>query len=76
MSDALVREADVRGADLYVTGQLRQPAEIAAVETGIGVIAVGHRRSEEWGLRAIAHVLQERWYELEVVLPALGSSSH
>ena len=76
MSDALVREADVRGADLYVTGQLRQPAEIATVETGIGVIAVGHRRSEEWGLRAIAHVLQERWYELEVVLPALGANSH
>lgn len=71
MTDALVREAVLRGADLYITGQLRQPAESAVLETGIGVIAVGHRRSEEWGLRAIAGLLRERWYHLKVVLPPL-----
>lgn len=69
MSDTLVREAAARGAEVYVTGQLRQPAAQAVRETGIGVLVVGHRRSEEWGLRALAGVLRERWAGLEVVLP-------
>lgn len=69
MTDKLVREAAVRGAEVYVTGQLRQPAHQAVIETGIRAIAVGHRRSEEWGLQALAGVLRERWSGLEVVLP-------
>lgn len=72
MTDALIREAAARGADLYVTGQFRQPAQDAVRETGIGVIAVGHRRSEVWGLRALSGVLRERWSGLEVFLPPLG----
>lgn len=68
MNDSLVRSAAAQGADLYITGQLRQQAQVALLETGIGAIAVGHRRGEEWGLRAIASVLRERWYKLEVVL--------
>lgn len=67
MTDALVREAATRGVDLYVTGQLRQPAQNALLETGMSAISVGHRRSEEWGLRALAGVLRERWSCLEVV---------
>ncbi len=42
-------------------------------ETRNGAIAVGHRRSEEWGLRAIAGVLRERWSRLEVVLPPMNA---
>lgn len=72
MTDTLVREAKQQGADLYITGQWRQPAQIAVEETGISVIAVGHRRSEEWGLRALAGVLAERWSRLKVVLPPRG----
>lgn len=68
MTDALVREAAERGADLYVTGQFRHPAQLAVAETGIGVVVVGHRRSEEWGLRALAAVLRERWSTLSVVV--------
>jgi len=67
MNDALVRAADARGARLYVTGQWRERAETAVRETGIGVLIVGHRRSEEWGLRALAGVIRERWANLEVV---------
>lgn len=67
MNDALVREAADRGADLYVTGQYRKPAQDAVNETGIAVIAVGHRRSEEWGLRALADLIRQRWPKLEVV---------
>ncbi|MBV9788487.1 MAG: Nif3-like dinuclear metal center hexameric protein, partial [Chloroflexi bacterium] len=68
MTDALVREAAERGAQIYVTGQLRQPAREAVRETGIGVVAIGHRRSEIWGLRALAGVIRERWSRIEVVL--------
>ncbi len=69
MNDALVREAVSRGTDVYITGQLRKPAQAAVAETGIGIVAVGHRRSEEWGLRALAGVLRDRWSRLEVILP-------
>jgi putative NIF3 family GTP cyclohydrolase 1 type 2 len=69
MTDELVREAALRGGGLYITGQLRQPAQEAVLETGIGVIAVGHRRCEEWGLRSLAGVMRERWSGLEVILP-------
>jgi len=68
MTDALVREAVARGADIYITGQLRQPAPAAVLETGISVVGVGHHRCEQWGLRALAGVLRERWSRLEVVL--------
>jgi len=67
MTDTLVREAVSRGADMYITGQLRQPAQTAVLETGISIVGIGHRRSEEWGLRALAGVLRERWFRLEVV---------
>ena len=59
MTDALVREAHERGVGAYVTGQWRQPAHAAVRDTGLGVVALGHRRSELWGLRALAGLLQE-----------------
>lgn len=68
MTDSLVREAATRGANVYITGQLRQPAEQALLETKISAIAVGHRRGEVWGLRSLAGVLSERWSDLEVVV--------
>ncbi|MDF5725114.1 MAG: Nif3-like dinuclear metal center hexameric protein [Rhizonema sp. PD37] len=68
MTDALVREAAQRGANVYITGQLRQPAIQAMQETNMAVIAVGHRRSEVWGLRSLAGVLRERWSELEITI--------
>lgn len=70
MTDTLVREAASRGADIYVTGQFRQPAQAAVLETGLGVVAVGHHRCEQWGLRSLAGVLSERWSKLQVVVAA------
>ena len=61
MTDELVREAARRGAHLYLTGSYRKPGQQAVDETGIAVIAVGHRRSEGWGLRALADLLREHW---------------
>ncbi len=68
MTDALVREAVERGAQLYLTGQFRQPARRVVEETGLSVVATGHRRSEEWGLRALADVIRTRWPELTVAV--------
>ena len=60
MTDALVREAHERGAGVYVTGQWRQPARAAVRESGVGVVATGHRRAEMWGLRALAREIRAR----------------
>ena len=68
MTDLLVREAANKGAEVYITGQLRQPAEEAMQETKIAAIAIGHRRSEVWGLRVLAGILRERWASLEVLV--------
>ncbi|QJW91512.1 hypothetical protein HNV11_20070 [Spirosoma taeanense] len=68
MNDSLIREAAGRGVDLYLTGAYRKPAQEAVTQTGIVVMAVGHRRSEEWGLRALADLLRERWPELTLFL--------
>ncbi len=68
LTDLLVREAAERNADVYITGQFRKPAAAAIQETQIKVVAVGHHRSEAWGLRALAGVLQERWLNLAVVI--------
>lgn len=65
MTEALVREASGRGADVYVTGQMRAPARAAVQETGLGVVAVGHRRGEEYGLRLLAEMMRERFPELD-----------
>ena len=69
MTGDLMREASERGAEVYVTGQMRPPAREALLDTGLGIIVVGHRRSETWALRALSHVLRERFSDLKVILP-------
>ncbi|UFH54085.1 Nif3-like dinuclear metal center hexameric protein [Spirosoma sp. KNUC1025] len=61
MNDTLIREAADQGADLFLTGAYRKPAQQAVDATGIAVVAVGHQRVEEWGLQALAELLQKRW---------------
>lgn len=68
MTDALVREAAERGADVYITGQMRVPAGAAVEETGVAVVAVGHRRSEVWGLHLLARLLRDEWPELHTII--------
>ena len=69
MTAELMHEASERGAEVYISGQMRQPAREAMLDTGLGVIIVGHRRSEEWALRLLAHVLRERFHALTTCLP-------
>lgn len=68
MNDSLIRSAAAQGVELYITGQFRVSAKAAVLETGMGVIEVGHRRAEQWGLRALSGVLRERWAKLQIVL--------
>lgn len=67
MTDALVRDAIARDADLYLTGQVRGPARQAVADTGIPVVAVGQDRAEAWGLREIGRRLTARWPALVIV---------
>lgn len=66
MNEELVRSAAAQGVDVYITGQFRISAKTAAIETGMSVIEVGHRRCEQWGLRALSGVLRERWTTLQI----------
>ena len=68
MTDALVREAAARGAQLYVSGQRRVPAAQAVRDTGMSVAITGHARVERWGLATLAGMLRGRWPSLHVVL--------
>lgn len=67
MNDALVREAHARGVMLYATGQWRQPARAAVRETGLGVVVIGHRRSEQWGLRTLCDLLRADGHDARLV---------
>lgn len=67
MNPALVKEAHERGVTLYLTGEYRKGTQDTVDETGMAVIALGHRRTEEWGLRALRTLLREQWPELAVV---------
>jgi putative NIF3 family GTP cyclohydrolase 1 type 2 len=68
-SAELVQMAAAQGADLYITGQFRSVAKTALQSTGMSCIAIGHQRSEEWGIQALAELIRQRWPALQVVLP-------
>ena len=67
MTDKFVREAAMHNVDLYITGQFRQLARQAVQETGMNVAIIGHDVGEQWGKRALAGVLRERWTHLEIL---------
>ncbi len=49
---------------MLVTGQFRPGARTRARELGMGVVALGHRRSELWGLRRLARELRDEFPDL------------
>lgn len=61
----LIEQAADLSVTVYLTGQLRPSAVAAARARGVGVIALGHRRTEEWGLRQLARELEEAFPGLE-----------
>ncbi|MPY67299.1 Nif3-like dinuclear metal center hexameric protein [Deinococcus sp. SDU3-2] len=65
MNPGLIAQVAEDGVRLYLTGQMRPSAVGAARERGLGVIALGHRRTELWGLRRLARELEEAFLGLE-----------
>lgn len=57
MNPELIGHVADLGVRVYLTGQLRPSASAAARARGLGVVALGHRRTEVWGLRQLAHEL-------------------
>jgi putative NIF3 family GTP cyclohydrolase 1 type 2 len=72
MTAALVERAAAEGVNAYLTGQMRVPAREAVARTGIGVAAMGHHRSEQWGLGALADLLRREWPMLRTAVRPLG----
>ncbi len=68
ISDDLIRAAAADKVDVYITGQYRVSAAKAIQETGIGVIAVGHTRSEQWGLHVLARLAAFAFPGLETAI--------
>ncbi|WP_309569845.1 Nif3-like dinuclear metal center hexameric protein [Deinococcus sp.] len=66
MTPALIEDARGQGVHAYLTGQLRPSAVPVAHACGMGVIALGHRRTELWGLRTLAR-------EMEAAFPGLAT---
>ncbi|WP_104989925.1 Nif3-like dinuclear metal center hexameric protein [Deinococcus sp. NW-56] len=65
MNPALIGHVTGLGVRVYLTGQLRPSAVGAAREQGLGVVALGHRRTELWGLRRLAQELEGAFLGLE-----------
>lgn len=68
MNPALLAHVAGLGGNVYLTGQLRPSAAAAARELGLGVVALGHRRTELWGLRQLARELEAAFPGLEAVV--------
>lgn len=69
MNPDLLSLACTLGVNVYLTGQLRPSAREHARALGLGVVALGHRRTELWGLRQLAA-------ELEAAFPGLETEVH
>ncbi|WP_019588176.1 Nif3-like dinuclear metal center hexameric protein [Deinococcus apachensis] len=65
MNSALIGHVVNLGVRVYLTGQLRPSAVAATKERGVGVIALGHRRTELWGLCQLARELRAAFPDLQ-----------
>ena len=59
MRPELLEAVAAKGVSVLVTGQMRPAALPTAHILGLGVIALGHRRTELWGLRQLARELRD-----------------
>ncbi|HEX4842587.1 MAG TPA: Nif3-like dinuclear metal center hexameric protein [Limnobacter sp.] len=48
-----VEDAALHGADLYLTGELSEPAVHVARETGVALLGAGHHATERCGVKAL-----------------------
>ncbi|MDX1669339.1 MAG: Nif3-like dinuclear metal center hexameric protein [Limnobacter sp.] len=60
-----VEEAGLAGADLYLTGELSEPAVHVAAELDVSLLGAGHHATERCGVQALGQWLAEH-YGLDV----------
>ena len=63
---AYVETAALHGADLYLTGELSEPAVHVARESGVSLLGAGHHATERCGVRALGGWIAQR-YGIEVL---------
>ncbi len=56
-----VEEAGLAGADLYLTGELSEPAVHVASELGVTLLGAGHHATERCGAKALGEHLAEKF---------------
>ncbi len=61
-----VEQAALAGADLYLTGELSEPAVHVARECGVSLLGAGHHATERCGVKALGDWVAQR-YGIEVV---------
>lgn len=61
-----VEEAALQGADLYLTGELSEPAVHIARECNISLLGAGHHATERCGVKALGEWIANR-YGIEVI---------
>ncbi|AFZ68936.1 hypothetical protein Deipe_3503 [Deinococcus peraridilitoris DSM 19664] len=66
MRPALLSAAHDRGVRVYVTGQFRGGARQRAEALGMGILALGHKRSERWGLQQLARELSAEFPDVHI----------
>jgi putative NIF3 family GTP cyclohydrolase 1 type 2 len=60
-----IEQAAVSGADLYLTGELSEPAVHIAKELGVSLVGAGHHATERCGVKALGLWAAEQ-YGVEV----------
>lgn len=60
-----VEDAALAGADLYLTGELSEPAVHVALECGVSLLGAGHHATERCGVQALGQWVAQR-YGIEV----------
>jgi dinuclear metal center YbgI/SA1388 family protein len=58
------RAALAAGADLFISGEIRQDVALEASESGLAIMASGHYATEQPGVQALAETMQDRMPEI------------
>ena len=68
MQAELLQAASSAGAELYLTGQWRPTAEVAAEAAGLSVLTIGHAPIERRGLRDMAAIIAASHPDIDIIL--------
>lgn len=73
-ADGEWRAAMAAGADLFVTGEVRQNVAVEASESGLAIAACGHYATEQPGMEAMARRLRELGWDAVLFEPPPGQA--